>query len=118
MSKPNPGDRVRYTFEGYVRDLRLDVRYDLSRREVTLAWPTDAPYQTIEILERADDPARDPVGTVRRFGDATITVVWVKTDRDTWSRTPSQGIRSKWEDHAMVDASIIGVVPGTPAAAA
>jgi hypothetical protein len=64
----------------------------------------------VEILERADDPGRDPVGTVAEFDD----LVWVKTGERVWTVVGDP-------DHFRVDTAITGrtvtgAVPGTPAA--
>jgi hypothetical protein len=67
---------------------------------------------TFEILERADDPSRDLVGTVAEFED----LVWVKTGERVWVEVGDP-------DHFRADAAITGrtvtgAVPGTPAAEA
>lgn len=116
MSKtPEVGDRVRLSYEGvYGGDFGPypSVTLPSGRRVAQLDGEG-----LVEILERANSPRRDPVGTVRSFGEDAI-VVWVKTDGGCWWRTPGQGSTKPKPDAGMIGSEVIGAVPGTPAAVA
>jgi hypothetical protein len=116
--KLQPGDKVRAVFEGVVTD-RSDnfIELDHGRRYIHEA-------DRVEVLERADDPAHDPIGTVRRKGNRTFARLgesqeypW-KNITDGLSRSGARTtIMGNWHE-SMIGTEIIGVVPGTPAAEA
>lgn len=75
---------------------------------------------SVTILERADDPSKDPIGTLRG-GDG-----WLFVRRETstshvssWAMLTSPPgkvvIRFSWDSSQVVDFPIVGTVPGTPA---
>jgi hypothetical protein len=122
---PKVGDKVRLTLDGSVcRSDGGDVQVRLNDLWGTYTVPLGSPE--MEILERADDPASDPIGTVRRSGDGLYAgesyvktaypeYPWVSLSRghedgDSW-RLSGNG------DRYVVGWPIIGAVPGTPAAA-
>jgi hypothetical protein len=110
MSAPRKGDRVRVTYEAEWAAPTQVGRY--TRRENGyLTVPEDA---TVEVIEPADDPSKDLVGTVRAWADGP----YVRSDRDPyWPWVPVH--RDGGNDHrSMTGTKIIGVVPGSPAAEA
>lgn len=119
MTEVNEGDRVRVSYEGIVDD--VDGNY-LDFGDVGVF---DNGTFEVEVLEKAkpkDDPASDPVGTVRQGSNGNIYVKtfhreypWQNLSRaSAYSDYGQSGNR----DNAMKGSSIIGVVPGTTAAKA
>jgi hypothetical protein len=101
---PKLGDKVRITYEGTAVNpgfggIHLPGTLDLQgvRTEV-------------EILERADDPSKDLVGTVREY--EPYRLVYVKVSVNQWVRV---GNPSNLSDSSMEFTRSIGVVPGSPA---
>lgn len=109
-----PGDRVRVSYEA-AWDQDRGTHYWL--RDLTDGSTTSVPKTaTVELIERADDPSKDLVGTVRRVKHGGV---YVRADSQDYSwmglgpETDSYG-----NDHeAMAGQSeIVGTVPFTPAA--
>lgn len=102
--QPRPGDKVRVT---------SIVSPNGSYAGLGAVSEPNMYSATVEILERADNPADDPVGTV-----ATLkNVVWVKRSDFEW--TPVQnGWKGIFVNAQMRGREVTGAVPGTPAAAA
>jgi hypothetical protein len=116
MTKPEPGDKVRVTYEGVYT--RYGTVQHPARRFLSFEIPSGS---TVEVLESADDPSKDPVGTVRAMGgeehgdlgpvaqkihDNNIQYCWA------WLRWDGYQFLSS---DSMVGRKIIGYVPGTPA---
>lgn len=120
---PRRGDKVRISFEmvwgrdGY--EFRRDV-HDAGHGIVYGGKPTYSvetyAEPVFEVLERADDPARDPIGTVREELDRSATYVRTAQGWMTVHDPRHTGIEMFAYDDLMSRAPIIGVVPGTPAA--
>lgn len=118
MTEFKQGDRVRVTFEAeYVRpSINHEVEgHVLNTYEdgchITVPFTAD-----IELIERADDPSKDPVGTVRK-GSGSIAI---RTDVEARTTMPwlILGNPSDWFRNEQVTGwKVIGAVPGTPAAA-
>ena len=110
MTEPKVGDRVRTTLthEGVVTEVAIDG-----------AVYVDGHYMSdryaVEILERADDPARDPVGTIRILNADGATGVFHKDVTNHWQHFTAPGA---YDDERMRrhDTQVIGVILGTPAA--
>jgi hypothetical protein len=106
MSAPRKGDRVRVTYEAEWAAPTQVGRY--TRRENGyLTVPEDA---TVEVIEPADDPSKDLVGTVRDWRGH----VYIRSDRDEWPWVPLAGRGGNSHD-CMRDSTVIGFVPGSPA---
>lgn len=103
--QPQPGDKVRVTYETVVRN-------DGSYIGRSMLNTPEALNDTVEVLERADDPSRDEVGTVAELdGD-----IWVKRAENSWWPIAQEfRHRSNNKMHGRV---VTGAVPGTPAAQA
>lgn len=112
---PRRGDRVRVTYEGTVCDpTHLGTNLQLLTDGM---WPIVPKSARVEILERADDPARDPIGTVREELDRSATYVRTAQGWMTVHDPRHTGIGGVFAyDDSVSRAPIIGVVPGTPAA--
>jgi hypothetical protein len=123
--KPQKGDLIRVTYEGrYLKDLedgwhKVEV--------ANYAYPMYPREATVEVLEPADDPSKDLLGTVRREDHEAGHSVWqcviVPTNHNwrrwecVWSTAP--GNIGSFLSHETVAASgfpVVGTVPGTPAA--
>lgn len=104
--KVNPGDKVQVSYETQVNNEGWFFGRDFHGP----SFPEVKQYK-VEVLEPADNPANDPVGTVASLG-ATI---WVKTASD-WRCVTEQWPSVYEEDFN--GCTIIGAVPGTPAAQA
>lgn len=108
--KPQVGDRVRYTVEGTVTCLDEDGYY----LGADGWYPSDK--GKIETIGRADDPAKDPVGTVRKGGHHRETR-YVKVAQDTWHAIADTPARTCYYwDSQMERSEVVGTIPGTPAA--
>lgn len=103
----NPKDRVRVTFESDYGDVALAMWHNRPLMQ----------FATVEVLERADDPFKDPVGTVRESDGRP----YAKKAADHWvliGEDRDYGDRCYDRQMANVHAQVIGSVPGTPAAEA
>jgi hypothetical protein len=130
--QPQPGDVVEVRYKAtYVHE--SDGQHVLDVADGMGPIHMDAPaWATVEVLERADDPGRDKVGTQRDMStpdDATAGVNhaeignWaVRWTTDKHSDTPWVWFR--WDgpqllsNETVAGRPVIGVVPGTPAAEA
>lgn len=114
MSDAKPGDKVKVTYEAEYREFSpYSGRHGVIPAGATVPHPVPR-GATVEVIEKADAPAKDPIGTVRRNATG---VVAVKTDSyyRCWRRVKIGG----WLTASQVaDWPIIGAVPGTPAAKA
>ena len=83
---PQPGDKVRVTTvrEGVVKETG-DLYFTMDMGEhLSHTYDRRDSRSTVEILERADDPSRDPIGTIRgdrfikltEWGRGYAVVVW------------------------------------------
>ncbi len=114
---PQPGDRVRVTYEGtYLRPHDhqdgchvVKVPDDTNTR-VTLR------SATVEVLERADDPSKDEVGTVRRSPDGKVVAKGSRINFP-WANLSAPKGDDSYHSNAVAGWPVIGAVPGTPAAA-
>jgi hypothetical protein len=106
MNDFKPGDKVRVTYEA-------TWDYPNAFNDYTDPFPEGA---TVELIERADNPANDLVGTVREH--KYDTGVMVKTGGG-W-RLVGNGWNgdTTWDDTDCSLSKVIGAVPGTPAAEA
>jgi hypothetical protein len=116
--KPQPGDRVRVTYEGTFRTVGNSGRFAIADCGDHDHWyrPVDV---EVEVLESADDPSKDPVWTVRTVEpppypgvDSNIVIKfgqdhWMFPYRNGYGRLDWAGVKSS---------RVVGVVPGTPAA--
>jgi hypothetical protein len=118
--KPRKGDKVRIGVDAeYVREGDpADHDGGFAGWIVTIAGamvylPTDA---TVEVLERADDPSKDPIGTVRRRPDGVVAAKSPNPDYP-W-RGFGEPCGENFATVSVIGWPIIGSVPGTPAAEA
>lgn len=112
--QPKPGDRVRVTFEG-----RWTGKSDLVEQDNGRIVDIDVFQEAVEVIEAADDPSKDPVGTVRRRQGFDEIAIQADTDATTYEAWLVLGnpASSGWARHEYVSGwEIIGAVPGTPAA--
>lgn len=115
---PKVGDEIELRYRGRVHRLRSDGYVQFRNNGPWYGTSKRLePVASVEILERADDPAKDPVGTVREntggFGGVYVKtavqhgeVPWIHVER---------GFRT---GHPETVGKIVGTVPGTPAAEA
>jgi hypothetical protein len=105
---PRKGDKVRVTYDAVV----VDPDNGLVTLEVAEGWFDAPPSASFEVLERADDPSRDEIGTTATTGNRP----WVKVDINRWVN-PSYELSDR-SDGWMTGRRVTGAVPGTPAAEA
>lgn len=129
--EPRVGDKVQVSFETtvasgapnpYVVWVNVEDGREGPGRIVCV------PTYAVEVLERADDPSRNEVGTIRRLpaqqqagADSAplgpIAVKWDANDQHPW-------VWMRWDgaqllsDETVTGWPVIGAVPGTPAAEA
>ena len=117
MADPKMGDKIRITFEGVLTD-RPNEHFRWSERPegATVSWSPGDSRVSIEILERADDPSKDPVGTIR--AELDDSAVYVKTQDRRWTRVSSRSCEGgfSFAENEMGMSKVIGAVPGTTAA--
>lgn len=124
--QPQPGDKVHVVvhrpteFDATVTSLEPGWIHlvDEEGAERSLELPGAYPSE-ITILERADDPSRDPVGTVRQGQSPTDGVTFlpiVKMDSNKWHVVGNPG--QEYDDSYVARYTVTGAVPGTPAAQA
>ena len=106
--RPQPGDKVRVTYEGIACEAK-DGWIKLDTGSVHAGLDSC----TVEILERADDPSRDGIGTVATLDGVGVPFVKVRSNR--WEGVG--GGLSRHNDD-MRGRKVTGAVPGTPAAQA
>jgi hypothetical protein len=105
---PKLGDKVRVTYEGTAVDpgfggIHLPGSLDLQ-----------GVLENVEILERADAPSKDPVGTVRTNDDSGR--VFVKVRLNEWRILADDSCpSSSWSDSEVASRTVTGIVPGSPA---
>lgn len=81
------------------------------------------PFCSVEVVEAADDPSADPIGTVRRSGNGVLAAR-VEPGREddplVWAVVVRCGATDRsFYDHQEVEGwEVTGAVPGTPAAEA
>lgn len=108
---PQPGDKVRLVKEGVVEDVNTEGECTVLLVGGYRYTLRDKRY-AVEIVERADDPSRDPVGTI-----ATVhNHLWIKHSINEWHNAlmPNE-LRT---NDGMRGRKVTGAVPGTPAAQA
>jgi hypothetical protein len=106
MTEFKPGDRVRVTYETEY----AQGGYHLPRGTLFV-------NHTVELIQAADDPSQDPVGTVREWGGRAFALTYSEDNRFPWVAisVDSGGANG----HGVMEGTpIIGAVPGTPAAKA
>lgn len=112
--KPRPGDKVRVEFDSSKGITAIEsIVDDWNGRFDGCDLVRDG-IDTVTILGRADDPASDPVGTVRKDGSRSI----VKVAEDKWIPvSESSDLLVRYTNHAMEleHCLVIGAVPGSPA---
>jgi len=122
--KPQPGDRVRVTFEAdFVsgddsRHAVVDIADGMGPIRIGIpAW------STFEVLKRADNPSEDPIGTLRREDHADGHSIWLSTQdrlgRRGWfcvHSTVVGNLGGRVEHDEVAGLPVIGSIPGTPAA--
>jgi hypothetical protein len=122
--KPQPGDRVRVVYEGEYRRDATDPEEWGGIVKATdgkggLVGVIDG-WAVVEVVEPADDPSADPIGTVRR-GVAPMEV-WIKVNHDRWAYAGTTSSTAQYGDEYIRQtdyrSDVIGAVPGTPAAEA
>lgn len=104
----HPNDKVRVT---------LDATYSAVAGSY---WFGDklTNVATVELIQAADDPSKDPVGTVRENKgsyEGTYALLPTVDGKETWLHT-TVGFRVDHKDSTL--GPVVGVVPGTPAAEA
>lgn len=120
QTRPKAGDTVRVSFDGVWRATGCQV----IAGESTYDFPPDA---TVEVLERADDPASNELGTLRleNHTDDPGHSVWLCTEnnqgRRGWFCVYSTAVGNqggRLEDDEVVGLPVVGSLFGTPAAEA
>lgn len=114
MSDFRKGDKVRVTFEG---------EYD--RRDTAgghVVWHDGGKHYTssdatVEVIEPADDPSKDLVGTVRKDANSELIVVRAAVSSGEYPWAAITDTISRTHDEVF-GWPVIGVVPDTPAAGA
>lgn len=108
MTDFKQGDKIRVSYETTIRNDFGDYT-----GKYLLKGPS-ARNRNVELIEPADDPSKDPIGTVRQRGEDVYTrsdynenYPWVGFDEYSGN-----------EHESMRNSEIIGAVPGTPAAEA
>lgn len=113
MSAPKfkVGDRVRATRVFVVQSTDVD---EIGQIPVGRGRMTASIHFRPEDLELVDDPASDPVGTVRKC--SVTGGVWVLMPSGMWSRVSGGAPHEVRTGEQVRGMDIIGAVPGTPAA--
>lgn len=116
--EPRKGDKVRLVIEGEVGSTYASAALGFKNGPVIPGYVVQS--AKVEILERADDPSKDPVGTVRR----SVSLTYTKSEHAgcngnlPWVRLTGDGNVRTYSDGEVVGLPVIGAVPGTPAAEA
>lgn len=127
--RPQPRDKVRVTVVGEAVTVGTGGWMKLAVGEMPgqpnggeLALPLSGGGITVEVLEPADDPSKDPVGTFRREDHEDGYSIWQKIEdslgRIYWWCTFSTVEGNKMtrvDDPDLVDTRVIGALPGSPA---
>lgn len=102
------GDHIRVTYEGRVT-ISNDVEFTLDTGYTHMLGEDD----DIEVIAAADDPSKDPVGTLRK--SPIFGYVRVKVRRDEWRTIDDSWEPStRLEDDDVVGDEIVGFITGTP----
>lgn len=111
--KPSPDDRVKVTFEADYWSVQQAQWFGKPLVDVA----------SVEVLESADDPSKDLIGTLRREERHGGFALYVHGGSDSggtaWVviHSSEPGILGDRMDHSFVaEFPVIGTVPGTPAA--
>ena len=124
MTTFRKGQKVRVSFDTVVTSEVPDTLYGWLTVRVDAVMPERHSLRVpVEFIEPIDDPASDPVGTVRRWGGAHTPLTMVRMahphrefDDLYWCAIDGPTANSWNGDVVMVGSEIIGAVPGTPAA--
>lgn len=111
MTEFQQGDKVKVTFEATV----TKVHEDGDRLWVYHSGVSDTYLNVgdVELIERKDDPSKDPIGTVRK-GGGTVVNKYARSApfQQGWQRADGGGAHGNdW----VKDWPVIGAVPGSPA---
>lgn len=110
--QPQPGDKVRVT----VRNVWESVVSEHGNYTAKGWVETEGADVTLEIVERADDPSLDPVGTVAELYDGCVVVKVGDGANDAWVVVGSgELLHAPSSVHGR---KVTGAVPGTLAAQA
>lgn len=108
-----PGDRIRVVVEGTVAYGADDfVRFKEGYSVVTT-------HAEVTVLERADDPSKDPVGTLRGKDEWLLVRRCVVLGINPWVVIAAPSSETEfgfsWTDADVSDLPVIGVAPWSPA---
>ncbi len=111
MSEFNEGDTVQVTFSGVYR--ADGTILNSARQSLAFEVPDGA---VIELIESADDPSRDPIGTVRlAHGSSFVRMEDPNDSVFKWAMCVWVAPNGGANGHAsMKHSDIIGAVPNTP----
>jgi hypothetical protein len=109
---PREGDKVRTTYtvvrEGTVTEVTRDGAVYVDGQYMNNRYKVD-------ILERADDPSKDPVGTIR--AELDDSAVYVKTQDGRWTTVNTRnGTHISFAPNELGGTKVLGTVLGTPVA--
>lgn len=107
MTEIRKGDRVRVTYEALVH--RAPGRGQL-QLDVDGIYPLVPETATVEVIQPADDPSKDPIGTVR--DGASGHNAWVKAGPGRWLLVGGGSIEKTDEEMTFGEHSVIGAMPG------
>lgn len=130
VETPQPRDRVRVIYEGMADEFDDHGRLARVTDSGTNGdWISYIPESaTVEVLERADDPSRDPIGTFRRENhteenDPPGHSIWQAFEDSYGNRrwlcvfSTTHGNRGETlTDNQVVGMKVVGYLPGSPAA--
>lgn len=116
-ASPRKGDRVRVVVEGdYVEYNPATGEHAVNAGMPSwVGFPAGLFEASVEVLERADDPGQDPIGTVRK-GPKSSPVVRSRVMSDDTYPWKSVMYTINYSHDEVVGWPVIGAVPGTPAA--
>ena len=109
----NPGDKVKVTFEGTINEFDC-VRSNGPKNMLGLSQGLDVDYiqkelvGTIEVIEPANNPTADPVGTVRQ-SKSCAELRYIKVNDDHWVCINSLGTNfyTSWNDERMTKTKVV-----------
>jgi hypothetical protein len=116
MSQPQKDDKVRATLVGLFDHYDSPTDSWCIRSADPLApdrgvkVPASFFEATVEVVESADDPSKDPVGTVR--DGAPGHNAWVKAGPGRWLLVGGIPIEKTDEEMTFGEHSVIGAMPG------